>query len=166
MTPPILAIHRGDVCMLGELLDCEPALLTRRFSDMPYGNMELRGATLLHCAVEFGEDECVEELLRRGAGINLTADIVDGIGGQTPIFHAIATISDGNFHTLEYLALRMRAEIDLNVRATWRLFHEPQTVPMTPLEFAEHAASRAADHGRQRAEEEISLLRSLASTRL
>ena len=121
VAPPILAIHRGDAKMLAELLDGDPGLLTRRFPDMPYGNMGLRGATLLHCAVEFGEIECMEELFRRYVDINMKADVIDGLGGQTPIFHAINTNCDGNFSTLEYLVKRVGPWIDMSVRATWRI---------------------------------------------
>ena len=118
VTPPILAIHRGDSGQLGELIDRDPGLLAQRFPDMPYGNILLRGAGLLHCAVEFGENECIEELLRRGANINLRADIIGGIGGQTPIFHAIATNLFAGLPTLEYLARRAGPAIDMTVRAT------------------------------------------------
>ena len=42
----------------GTLLDADPMLLKRTYADMPYGNISLRGASLLHCAVEFGEIAC------------------------------------------------------------------------------------------------------------
>ncbi|HWA09445.1 MAG TPA: hypothetical protein VG838_08360 [Opitutaceae bacterium] len=162
VTPPILAIHRGDVGQLGELIDRDPGLLAQRFPHMPYGNMLLRGAALLHCAVEFGENECIEELLRRGANINLRADIIGGIGGQTPIFHAIATNLFAGLPTLEYLARRAGPAIDMTVRATWSRFGVRQSEPMTPLEFAEHAAQTGEAKWQAKAAEEMTLLRSIA----
>ena len=129
---------------------------------MPYGNMALQGAALLHCAVEFGEDECIGEILQRGGDINLPADAIDGIGGQTPIFHAIATNCDGNFPTLEYLARRANRTIDLSVRATWRRFGQAQSEPMTPLEFADRAAVTEDRQRRTKIAEERALLLLLA----
>jgi hypothetical protein len=162
VSPALLAVHRGDSRQLVDLLERDPSLLTRRFPEMPYGNMELRGATLLHCAVEFGENDCIAEMLRRGADINARADVVGGIGGQTPIFHAIGTITDGNIPTLEFLAGRADLGIDMNVRATWRRFGQVQSTALTPLEFAEAVAAQAAEHGRSRVTEELVLLRRIA----
>ena len=138
VTPPVLAIHRGDAAQLGELLDSDLSLLTQRHRDMPYWIMGLRGATLLHCAVEFGEIACAEELFKRWADINMKAEVIDGIGGQTPIFHAINTFGDKNFEVLEYLVKRVGPWIDMSVRATWQFWDKPQPKPMTPLEYAEY----------------------------
>lgn len=143
VTPPVLAIHRGHAKELGGLLDREPALIERRFADLPYGNVALRGATLLHCAVEFGENECIEELLRRGADINARAEIVDGIGGQTPIYHAFASLRDGSFPTLALLLARCGNRIDFSCRATFRRHGDVPEHAMTPLEFAERFAPEA-----------------------
>ena len=162
ITPPILAIHRGDAKGLGKLLDTDASLTSRRFPDMPYGNIELRGATLLHAAVEFGEIECVEELLERHADINIKADVINGIGGQTPIFHAINTNGDGNFYTLEYLVKRVGQSIDTSVRATWRRSDgDMQAIAVTPLEYAEAAATGPGSKWRSKIAEELVILRTL-----
>lgn len=161
VTPPILAIHRGDAGLLAELLDRDPGLITRRFPDMPYGNIRLRGATLVHCAVEFGEIACLEELLHRHADINLKAEVIDGIGGQTPVFHAINTNCDGNFSTLEYLVKTAGPAIDMSVRATWNAYGEVQPKAMTPWEYAQSAASDEARAWRKHIDAERVLLQSL-----
>ena len=88
VTAPMLAIHTGEAELLGTLLDADPTLITQKFANMPYGNMSLRGATLLHAAAEFDEMDCVIELLKRGARVNTPADVMHNAGGQTPIFHA------------------------------------------------------------------------------
>lgn len=176
VTPPILAIHRGDAGALGEMLDADRSLLRRRFADMPFGNIRLAGATLLHCAVEFGELACIDTILSRYRGhgdvdINAPADVIDGVGGQTPVYHAINTNGDGNFYTLEYLVRRVGQYIDMGVRATWRgsagwaiRDFDPTKTPMTPLEYAEKAA-RDIDpkhaHFKPRAQDELRLLRAL-----
>lgn len=163
VTPPILAIHRGDAGLLAELLDREPGLISRRFPEMPYGNIRLRGATLLHCAVEFGEIACLEELFKRHADINLKAQVIDGIGGQTPVFHAINTNCDGNFSTLEYLVKKAGPWIDLSVRATWNAYGEVQPKAMNPWEYAQSAANDEARAWRKHIDAERALLQSLDS---
>lgn len=164
VTPPILAIHRGDAAALGALLDVDPTLLKRTYADMPYGNMSLRGASLLHCAVEFGEIACAEELFKRVADINIKADVIDGLGGQTPIFHAINTNSDGNFPMLEYLAKRVSPWMDMSVRATWTAYGEPQRKPMTPFEYAQSADTLEARKWRKHVDEELAIVGSLDGT--
>ena len=149
ITPPMLAIHRGDAALLAESLERDPSLVSLRFPDMPYGNIALRGAGLIHLAVEFGEIECLDALLDHGADINLPAEVIDGIGGQTAIFHAIGTNNGAGIPVLEHLAQRVGKKIDLSIRATFRLYGEPQMNPMTPLEFAERAAGEDVPNWRR-----------------
>lgn len=161
VTPPVLAIHCGDAQRLGELLDRDPGLLNRTFPDLPYGNIYLLGGTLLHCAVEFGEDACVTELLRRGANVNARAEIIDGIGGQTPLFHALAWSRDQSLPTLEHLVRHAGPNIDPSVRATFRRHGEVQTQPITALELAEQTAPEITSRPGTRTAESLALLRSL-----
>lgn len=143
VTPEVLAIHRGDTRQLGDLIAQDPTLLNRTFPDLPYGNIGLHGATLLHCAVEFGEIECVETLLslwtrvkNAYADIKTPAEIIDGVGGQTAIYHAISSWRDANVPMLDFLLRRAGEWIDWNTRATFRLFGEIVSPPLTPLEYA------------------------------
>jgi hypothetical protein len=162
VSPPILAIHRGVASELSALIDREPDLPRRTFRDMPYGNMLLAGGTLLHCAVEFGEISCIDLLIARGADVNAAADVIDGVGGQTPIYHAIASNIGGNFHTLEHLVRRYGGSIDPDVRATFRLSDGyTQESPVTPREFAEQAMREETPNWRWSSEREIALLLSL-----
>jgi hypothetical protein len=193
VAPPVLAIHRGDVDALAAHLAADPDLAARSLCDLPYGNLALAGATLLHCAVDLGELACVDLLLERGADINARSQpsgggadrsgsqepsslaasagsqdssslaassgsphAIDHIGGPTPIFHAINTVADGNFYTLEHLAHRAGPRVDLTARAAWR----GQATPVTPLEYAEQAAqpNDRGDH-RPRIADELALLR-------
>jgi len=136
VTPPILAIHRGDTVKLAELLEGDPDLAGKRFPDMPYGNIGLQGGTLLHCAVEFGEMNCVKLLLDHHADINAKSTVIDGIGGQTPIFHAISSMGDFNVPLLEYLIGRVGQWIDWSVKATFLLHGKAIEEPVTPMEYA------------------------------
>lgn len=163
VTEPMLAIHRGDAAELAHCIDRDPSLLARRFPDMPYGNIDLRGAGLLHLATEFGEIECLDVLLNRGADVNLRAEVIDHIGGQTPVFHAIATINGAGIPTLEHLARRAGSQIDMSVRATFRLFGEVSGDAVTPLEYAQRSSAPEVPDWRRAGELEVKLLGSLAS---
>jgi hypothetical protein len=131
VTPPILAIHRGDADALAALVAAEPALVHRTMQ-LPYGNLPLAGATLLHCAVELGELACLDLLVERGADLNARAEVIENVGGQTPIFHAIHSVAGGNVYTLEHLVRRYGDRLDLTARASWS--GRPETV--TPREYA------------------------------
>ncbi len=163
VSPPMLAIHRGDAGLLSTLIDADRSLVSRRFADMPYGNIQLRGATLTHLAIEFGEIECLDVLLSHGADINATSDLIDGLGGQTPVFHAIGTMHGTGVAVLEHLAHRGDRRIDLSIRATFRLFDEPQTPAMTALEHAARASRDDVPEFRRASPREIALLKSLAA---
>ncbi len=134
---PAFQIHRGDAQALLASVREDPALLSRRFPEWDQiGNLALEGATLLHFAVEFGETECVEVLLDAGADINARAEVIDGTGGQTPVFHAIQSWRSAHFALLKRLVQRQGARIDWQARATLRLFGQKQDGPVTALEFA------------------------------
>jgi ankyrin repeat protein len=50
---------------------------------------------MLHVAAEYGNVEAANLLLDRGADVNARATIDDtGVGGQTPIFHAVSQFYD------------------------------------------------------------------------
>lgn len=165
-TPAVLAIHQGDTVELERLLKADPGLLRRPLPEnTPSYNMDLRGATLLHLAVEQGELECLDLLVTRGADINAPALLFDGIGGQTPVFHAVSTNCDGNFYSLEHLAANYSDRIDWNIRATWRAYGQDQAEPRTPLERAEHNA-RPDDPmipHRKKMAEELEILRRVSA---
>lgn len=160
VTPLFMAIHRGDVNALRQLIEADPSLVARRFPEMPHGNVSLRGATLLHMAIEFGEVECAEQLMQSGAQINAQAAGDEAGGDQTPIFHAIASPVPGqNESCLEYLVNECRQWIDMKFRATLVRFGKRLDRPMTPLEYAESLISDP-QHG------ELRLLRRLGGPRI
>ena len=161
--PEFLAIHRGDVAALAQSVDHDPSLAHSRLAMLPGSyNMGLEGATLLHMAVEFGEIDCIDLLIARGADINARSQVIDGIGSQTPIFHAIASNQKGNLPTLEHLIKRYCQSIDMTVRATFRLYGEPYRTPVTPLEYAQAASAPDTPAWRRPCEREMELLRRLS----
>ncbi len=114
-----LAILRGDRARLAGFLDADPGLITRRFPELAgRGNPDLAGATLLHFAIDFGETECVDLLLDRGADINARAEPrEDGTGTQTPLFHAVQSWKGAHFKLLRHLLERESSRIDWSLRA-------------------------------------------------
>jgi len=139
--PPVLDLLRGRLDLLAEHLDAEPALLKRRFPELDFGatgarRLTLRGATLLHVAAEYGNWEAAKVLLDRGADVNARATVDEsGIGGQTPIFHAVTQFQDWGFPAAQLLLDR---GADLSVRAKLPGHYErpDEVVECTPLGYA------------------------------
>ena len=77
--------------------------------------LTLGGATLLHVAAEYGFVDATRLLLDRGADVNARAEVDEsGVGGQTPIFHALTHYMRAN---PEVGALLIERGADLDVRA-------------------------------------------------
>src|ERR1700724_2514245 len=96
----VLDLLRGRLDRVAEQLEASPALLHRRFPELDFGEtatrrLLLQGATLLHVAAEFGDAEAAKHFLDRGADVNARATVDSaGVGGQTPIFHAVSQNRD------------------------------------------------------------------------
>lgn len=167
VTPAMLAVHRGDAATLATLIDADRSLLIRRFPTMPYGNIDLRGGTLLHLAVEMLERECVDLLLDRGANLNARAQPIaesDGtlIGDQTPVYHCIAACQGAGTAMLAHLI--NRAGVDLSITSTFRAIGEAMAVvspAISPLQWAERSRSDAAMSWRRASDREVALLSSI-----
>jgi hypothetical protein len=111
--PGVLPILRGRTAELAALLDANPSLIHRRYPELvdcgQSGGRLLthRGATLLHVAAEYGFFDATRLLLDRGADVNARADIdAHGVGGQTPIFHALTHFMGVNPEVGELLVER------------------------------------------------------------
>ncbi len=149
------AIFRDDPQELTRLLDADPKRIAKRFVGFDYGNIKLEGATYLHQAVEYQAAGCVDVLCARGYehGIeintraNRTAEAIHDRrdfrgGGQTPIFHCVASNGGGNFPMFEHLLEKYGRWIDFSARATirmycWRANQEETLENVTPLEMAD-----------------------------
>lgn len=119
-TPAVLEILRGRTEKLAELLTSDPGLAHRRFPELDWGStayrrLTLRGATLLHVAAEYGSLDAARMLLDSGADVNARAEVdAAGVGGQTPLFHAVSQFMDWSLAVARLLAQR---GADLGVRA-------------------------------------------------
>lgn len=101
---PLWDLLRGrDVELKKRLID-SPDLVQARFQ-FDYGDhLTLRGATLLHIAVEYNLKWAVDLLLELGADLNAQAEIgKNGVGGQTPLFHVIGSNQGRCYNLFEYL---------------------------------------------------------------
>jgi hypothetical protein len=105
-TPP-LAVHRGRIDLLEDLLRRDPGLLVRTFSheeiyppelgchadhSLALHGTPLAGTTLLHLCVDNDEIEIARWLLARGADVDAKAEIdADGFGGHTALFGCVVS---------------------------------------------------------------------------
>lgn len=131
---PIMAFHCGRIDRLEKHLDRDPTLIERRFryrqiyppalgcADDGRSGMHgtpLDGTTLLHLAIDFGEQEIFDLLLTRGADVNARALVdADGFGGHTPLFNAV--VSSANSCRLQRDAAMARALLDRGAARDFR----------------------------------------------
>jgi ankyrin repeat protein len=139
--PAVLAVIRGSMTELVDLLDASPSLLHQRFLELDFGStaarmLTLRGGTLLHVATEFQKLDVARLLLDRGADVNAAATLDEaGVGGQTPVFHAATQREDAGLPLVELLVER---GADLTIRAKLPGHYEApgEMVECTPLDYA------------------------------
>lgn len=138
----LLDILRGRTDRLAEQLDADPSLIHRRFPELDIGStagrrMKLNGATLLHVAAEYGNIDAARLLLDRGADVNARAEIdANGIGGETPIFHAASQFYEYGLAMVQFLVGR-RADLSVRARIPGHYEREDEFVECSPLEYAE-----------------------------
>jgi hypothetical protein len=139
--PAVLDLLRGRLDLLKERLEADPSLVHRRFADLDFGNsgtrrLQLQGGTLLHVTAEFGNVKAAQLLLAHGADVNARADVDgDGVGGQTPIFHAVTQFGDYGLDMTRYL---VESGADLSVRTKLPGHYErpDEFVECTPMGYA------------------------------
>lgn len=139
--PPALDLLRGREDLLTAHIDHDPGLVNRRFAELDFGTtaerrLTLRGATLLHVAAEYGNVGAARLLLSRGADVNARASVDEkGIGGQTPIFHAVTQFYDWGLPVAQLL-LDRGADLSVRVKLPGHYEEPEQTVECTPLGYA------------------------------
>src|SRR5882762_3938041 len=139
--PPVIDLLRNRLDLLAEQLAADRTLLHRRFAELDFGvtgarQLTLPGAPLLHVAAEYGNLEAAKLLLGRGAEVNANATVSEqGIGGQSPIFHAVTQYGDWGLPVTQLLVDR---GADLTVRAKLPGHYERpgEVVECTPFGYA------------------------------
>jgi ankyrin repeat protein len=139
--PSVLDILCGRLDSLAERLDEDSELLNRRFSELDFGStaarrLQLRGTTLVHVAAEYGNVAAAKLLLDRGADVNARANIdKNGVGGQTPIFHAATQNGDCGLPMMGLL-LERGADLTVRVKLPGHYERPDEVVDCTPLEYS------------------------------
>ena len=139
--PPVLDLLRGRLDLLAAHLSADPVLVHTQFPDLDIGatgarRLTLRGATLLHVAAEYGSVEAAALLLDRGASVNArVATDENGVGGQTPIFHAVTQFSDWGLPVAQLLIQR-GADLSIRAKLPGNYDIPDEVVDCTPLGYA------------------------------
>ncbi|MCZ6652614.1 MAG: ankyrin repeat domain-containing protein [Planctomycetota bacterium] len=136
--PPLLAVLRGRADDLEHLLEDDASLAAAEYT-LPHAFTPLEGVTLLHVCAEFNKVDCATALLGHGAAVDARAAIdANGLGGQTPIFHAVNSHDNFAYPMLEFL-LDNGASVDISLKGIlWGKSHEWETyIPeVNPISYA------------------------------
>jgi len=140
--PLLLDILRCRLDLLAEHLDADPGAIHKRFPEFDFGGgtgtrrLTLKGTTLLHVAAEYGNLEAAKLLLQRGADVNARATTDEaGIGGQSPIFHAVTQFDDWGLSVAQLL-IEQGADLSLRVKLPGHYERPDEVVECTPLGYA------------------------------
>ncbi len=137
--PLLQAVLMDDGPGLRRLLKTSPHEIQRKLSPL-CAFTSCRGVSALHLCGEFNSLRCAAALLDAGADVNARADIdSQGLGGQTPIFHAVNSIFNYCRPVMELLVER-GADLDIRVRSLlWGESFDWETVVFdtTPISYAQ-----------------------------
>jgi hypothetical protein len=139
--PGVLETLAATTDGLAALIDADPAIVHRRYPGLDIGasgarRLLLTRATLLHVAAEFGAVEAARLLLARGADVNARADIdAEGIGGQTPLFHAATQFGEAGLPMVRLL-LDHGADLSAWARLPGHYERADEVVEGTVLDYA------------------------------
>ena len=139
--PAVLAVLSGRNDRLVQFLESDPGLAKRRFPDLDFGTtanrrLTLRGGTLLHVAAEYGNEAAARLLLEFGANVNARVELdAAGIGGQTPIFHAVSQYADWGL-AVARLLVAWGADLRAPARLPGHYERPEEVVECTPLGYA------------------------------
>ncbi len=150
---PSIFIHQGNLEALKAAIISDNSILNRRFPELDYGstgarNLTLKGSTLLHVAAEYGNLDSAKMLVFMGADVNAAAQIDhDGIGGQSPLFHAVTQFNDFGIDVARFL-IESGADLTLRARVPSGYDLPEEWVEVTPLGYAARFPGKQWETGR------------------
>ena len=137
--PLLQALLLDDALALKTQIADDPTVLTRKLSVLTAFTC-CRNVTALHICAEFNSIQCGKLLIEAGADVNARslAD-ADGLGGQTPVFHAVNSIFNYSRPMMEML---VSAGASLEVMVPMLLWGETMTwetivFDTTPVAYAQ-----------------------------
>jgi len=137
--PLLRAVLLEDDSALRRLVAASNRILTQKLS-FASAFTSCRGVPALHVCAEFNSIRCARVLLENGADVNARADQdSDGLGGHTPIFHAVNSIFNYCRPVMEVL-VDAGADLDLRVKALlWGESMSWETVvyDISPISYAQ-----------------------------
>lgn len=137
--PLLEAILLDDADALRRLLAAAPDE-TRRTIHMDCAYTLLDGVSPLHVCAEYNGTACARVLLDAGVDVNVRADVdANGMGGQTPIFHAV---NSSRNHCRPMMELLVDAGADLDIRLDGLIWGrgcewETAVFDVTPISYAQ-----------------------------
>jgi hypothetical protein len=137
--PLLEAVLLDDASALRRLVTEFPQRIHQKV-DLLGAFTSCRGVTALHVCAEFNSADCARVLIENGADVNAVAQCdSDGMGGQTPIFHAVNSPLN---YCRPMMELLIEAGADLQVEVRSLLWGESmswETVlyDMTPVSYAQ-----------------------------
>jgi hypothetical protein len=138
------AILLDDAAGLRGILAKSSESLRRKLSSL-CAFTSCRGVSALHICAEFNSTCCARVLVETGADVNAKADLdTTGLGGQTPIFHAVNSIFNYCRPMMEIL-VDAGADLDIRVKSLlWgdSMSWETVVYDVTAISYAQCALYR------------------------
>jgi hypothetical protein len=137
--PVLEAVLLDDVDALQRIVKTSRPSLQHKLH-LPCAYTSCKGVSALHVCAEYNSVACAQALIAAGSDVNVRAEIDgDGLGGQTPLFHAV---NSNQNHCRPVMELLVEAGADLEVRLdglVWGASFAWETVvfDVTPISYAQ-----------------------------
>lgn len=139
LDPLLRTLLFDDDIELRRMLSASPRIATSNMS-FPAAFTSCNGVTPLHVCAEFNRVRCAKVLLEHGANVDARAETdMDGIGGQTPLFHTVNSIFNFCRPMMELL-IDAGANLDVRLKGLmWGAGHAWETLVLdvTPISYAQ-----------------------------